>query len=188
MEKTKKNLGKKILSLMFYVIIIFLILYIMVSLFLPKQTVNIFGFKPYVVITNSMEPELMKDDLIFVKSPNYEELTKGDIITFYGDLYLDGEIDIVTHYINSITEVDGVRYYRTNGYQLPVDNWVLNDEDILGSYLFKIPFLGNIVNFVKSPFGIAAVAVNVGVIIAIVILLKKDKTNEIKDDIKEEEK
>ncbi len=159
-------------------------IYIIVAVIFPKQTANIFGFKPYVVITNSMEPELMEDDLIFVKSPNYEELLEGDIITFYGDLYLDGEIDIVTHYINSITEVDGIRYYRTNGHELPVDNWILNDDDILGSYLFRIPFLGNIVNFIQSPFGVAAVVVNVGVIFAVVILLKKDKINKLKADNK----
>lgn len=132
MEYKKNDLKKKILSLLFYVVVGILVVFIFFEVFFPKSTVKVFGFKPYTVITQSMEPVLMEDDLIFVTNPKYEELKPDDIITFSVDIYNDGVMDIVTHYIYSVTTVDGERVYRTHGYQLPVDAWQLSDEDILG--------------------------------------------------------
>ena len=184
---TKNDLKKKILSLLFYVVVGILVVFIVFEVFFPKYTVKVFGFKPYTVITQSMEPVLLEDDLILVTNPKYEELKEDDIITFSVDIYNDGVMDIVTHYIHSVTTINGERVYKTHGHLLPVDGWELNDEDILGIYSVRIPVLGKIVNFIKSPFGIAAIVVNVGVIVAIVYLLKNNKSEvEEKEEIKED--
>lgn len=180
-----KNIKNYIKQIIFLILVSLLMIFIFFEIFFPRQTINVFGFKPYTVITKSMEPVLMENDLIFVKKVNLEELKKDDIITFYVDIYNDGDIEVVTHYINLVTEVNGERVYRTNGYNLPRDAWSLNDEDILGEYVFRIPYAGKIVEFIRSPFGIAAIIVNLGVIITIVYLLKKDKKSE-SEEVKEE--
>jgi signal peptidase len=41
--------------------------------------------------------------------------------------------------------------------------------------MFKVPWVGVPIRFLQSPFGIAAIIVNAGVIAGIVILLKEDK-------------
>ncbi len=176
-----KKLKNRFKQIIFYLLVSLLLVFIVFEIFFPRQTVNVFGFKPYTVITASMEPVLMENDLIFVKKANLEELKKDDIITFYADIYNDGDIEVVTHYINSVTEIDGERIYRTNGHNLPKDAWSLTDEDILGEYVFRIPLMGKIVEFIRSPFGIAAILVNAGVIVTIVYLIRKDNLDSVKE-------
>ena len=142
-----KNIKNYIKQITFLILVSLLMIFIFFEIFFPRQTINVFGFKPYTVITKSMEPVLMENDLIFVKKVNLEELKKDDIITFYVDIYNDGDIEVVTHYINLVTEVNGERVYRTNGYNLPRDAWSLSDEDILDEYVFRIPYAGKIVEF-----------------------------------------
>jgi len=190
MEKqTKKNVWNNIKSIIFYVFAGILISYILIEVVLPSQTIKIFQFKPYVVVTESMEPVIKVNDLIVVTNPNLDKLEVGDIITFKADIDYNGTKEVVTHYIYSIeTNLQGNRVFQTirNGGTVP-DVWTLTDQDILGTYAFRIPFLGTIINFVKSPFGIAAVSVNVVVIISIIYIIKVSKKEEIKKSSNEDQ-
>lgn len=181
-ESTQKaKIWNYIKTGLFYVFASILIVYIMINIFIPEQTVKVFGFKPYVVVTESMEPYIMVNDLIVVKNPKTDELVVEDIITFYADINYDGEKEVVTHYIYSITEDgNGDLVFRTHPYFENVEDtipdfWVLGEDDILGEYMFKIPKIGSFVQFVKSPFGIAAMFVNIGIIVGIVYLMKKQE-------------
>ncbi len=168
-------------KILFYVVVAFLSVFILFEIFLPGQTVKVFGFKPYHVMTQSMEPVLNANDFIIVGNPDVDELEEGDIITFYADIDYNGEEEIVTHYIYSIEEDSPGDYtIRTNRHysddqNIVPDTWELSEEDVLGVYAFRIPFLGYVTEFLKSPFGIAAIVVNAGVITAIVILVKREK-------------
>lgn len=190
MEKqSKKHVWNNIKSIIFYVFAGILISYILIEVVLPSQTIKIFQFKPYVVVTESMEPVIKVNDLIIVTNPNLDKLEVGDIITFEADIDYNGTKEVVTHYIYSIeTNLQGVRVFQTirNGGTVP-DVWTLTDQDILGTYAFRIPFLGTIINFVKSPFGIAAVSVNVVVIISIIYIIKVSKKEEIKKSSNEDQ-
>lgn len=173
--KTKKILNQ-VGSIFFFIVAGLLILYILLELFLPNMTIKVFQFKPYVVVTESMEPVLDVDDLIIVTNPKVDELEVGDIITFRADIDYNGTKEIVTHYVNSITETNGEYTIRTNRYGSTVpDTWILSGDDVIGVYSFRVKQLGVFINFVKSPFGIAAIAVNVIVIGAIVYIVKSGK-------------
>jgi signal peptidase len=144
------------------------------------MTIKVFGFKPYVVITESMEPVINVNDMVVVRQFDMDEAEVGDIITFNADIDYNGTQEVVTHYIYSITDDNGTTIIRTNRYfdedATPIpDTWLLTEDDVLGAYWFQIPKLGFLVQFLKSPFGIAAILVNAGVITAIVLLLKKGK-------------
>ena len=177
----KKTNTKELISMIVaFVVIGVLALYIVLQLVAPDLTVKVFGFKPYVVITESMEPVLNVNDMVIVKRFDVEELEAGDIITFRADIDYDGDKEIVTHYIYSIGEDDDGYRIRTRRYyeeesQYAPDNWTLSEDDVLGLYSFHIPWVGSIAQFVKSPFGIAAIIVNVGVIVGIVYIIKYGK-------------
>lgn len=175
-SKTKKIL-KQTSSILFYVLSGLLITFILMEIIIPKSTIKVFQFKPYVVITESMEPVLNVDDMIIVYNPNLDKLDKGDIITFEADINYDGTKEVITHYIDSITlDSQDERVYRTIRHDgVAPDSWILRDDDIIGVYGFRIPKLGVLVTFLRSPFGIAAVAVNIVIIIGIVILVKSGK-------------
>ena len=177
---------------LFYFVAGVLVFYISIAIFMPDKTVKVFGFKPYVVITNSLEPYINVNDLIIVKNPKIEDLEEEDIITFMADINYDGEKEVVTHYIYSIAENnEGETIIRTHRYfeegqTISPDYWVIGADDVLGQYVFKINKLGYIVQFLKSPFGIAAVVVNLGVAAGIVYLVKNGGNKVIKEVDKEE--
>ena len=190
-QMNKKKYLEYIKIGLFYLIAGVLVLYISIAIFIPDKTVKVFGFKPYVVITNSLEPYINVNDLIIVKKPKIDDLEEEDVITFMADINYDGEKEVVTHYIYSITENNNgdtiIRTHRyfEDGVTVIPDYWVIGADDVLGQYVFKINKLGYIVQFLKSPFGIAAVVVNVGVAAGIVYLIKKGDPKVIK---KEEDK
>ncbi|MBU1143142.1 MAG: signal peptidase I [Firmicutes bacterium] len=175
-KKTMKTVG----TIAFFIFSGLLVLYILMELFIPDMTIKVFQFKPFVVITESMEPVIDVDDMVVVFNPNLDKLEVGDIITFKADIDYNGTKETITHYIHTITENnDGDRIFRTNRYGSTVpDTWILRDADIIGVYGFRIPQLGVFINFIKSPFGIAAVSVNLIVIGAIVYLVKSGKKQE----------
>lgn len=177
------GLKDKIVTVIAFIIIAVLSMYVVLQIVAPDMTVRVFGFKPYIVITDSMEPELSVNDVVVVTRFDVEDLEVGDIITFHADVNYDGENDIVTHYIHSVNINDGEYSFRTRPYyadpaDYSPDPWVLSENDILGVYSFDIPWIGTIGQFVRSPFGIAAIVVNVGVIIGIVIILRNAKEEE----------
>lgn len=189
-SQTKMNAWSWIKSILFYIVAGLLFIYILIELFIPTMTIKIFQFKPYVVVTESMEPVINVNDLIIDVNPNLDNLVVGDIITFNADIDYNGSKEIVTHYIFSIGEsASGDRIFRTvrNGGTVP-DTWVLTDEDILGQYAFRIPKLGNVINFIKTPFGVAAISVNVIVIVAIVYIIKSSKKDELETKTNEDQK
>jgi signal peptidase I len=180
-EKNKnKEIIKLIGTIFFFTLSGLLILFILLEAFLPHMTVKVFQFKPYTVITESMEPVINVGDMAIVTNPTNKKLDNlqaGDIITFEADIDYNGTKEVVTHFVFSVSEnSQGERIIRTNRYgSTTADPWVLRDQDILGVYAFRIPWIGNLVNFIKSPYGIAAIAVNVLVIGGIIYIVKTGK-------------
>ena len=63
--------------------------------------------------------------------------------------------------------------YYEDGEEVFADYWTIGEDDVLGEHMFTVPYVGAVVQFVKSPFGIAAMFVNLGVIAGIVYIMKK---------------
>lgn len=183
-----KKFWEKFRSIFFYIIVFILISYILLQAIAPRATVKVFGFKPFVVVTQSMEPVINVNDVVFIKNFDINDLENEDIITFLADVNYDGEKEIVTHYIYSITEdtsgeliIRTHRYFENEEDYIP-DNWFLTEDDILGQYMFHIPKIGAVIQFLKSPFGIGAMVFNIGIIITIIYLIKKEKNQQINQD------
>lgn len=143
-----------------------ILLYIASTLFMPELTIKIFGFQPYVVVTESMEPEFMVNDAVVATNFNIDEAEVGDIITFKADIDYNGTEEIVTHYIYSIEGEGSDAVIRTHrhfeeGESVVPDTWLLNPDDVIGSVAFGIKYFGLITGFIKSIYGIAVIAINV---------------------------
>lgn len=146
----------KILKKSFYLIIIFLILFILIMLITPEKINNILDYKFYSVLTNSMEPEIPTYSLVCIKKFKKDEiidLKPQQIITFHANRF--GENIIITHHFNKteITE-DGTIIYRTNAAgKENLDNYETTRDDLIGTYIFHIPYIGKFILFLKSKFG-----------------------------------
>ncbi len=169
---------KKVLNILFYIFTTFLMVVVILELVAPSKTIDLIGFKGYSVATPSMEPIIKVGDIIIIVKADLDNLKADDIISFYADLNGDGIDEVVTHAIREIVYEDEVRLFRTYGINNTSDDlYHTTDEDIVGSYLFRVPFLGYVVLFInvmfRNPILLGLVILNITIIIILVKFIKK---------------
>lgn len=180
-----KKRTNKIINIILYTILAIVLL---VNLFILYQAkVNddevpaIFGYKPFIVMSGSMETEIYTNDLIFVKTTDTDKLTKDDIIAFR-----TADNVVVTHRIVEVKEEkNGDRYFVTKGDNNQTqDSDLVREKDVEGKYVSRIPKIGSWFLFISKPVGMI-----VSILIAIIIIfiyafinMEKDKKEESKED------
>ena len=125
----------------------------------PNKVPSIFGYKPFVVLSGSMESEIYTGDLAIVKEIDPSTLKVGDIIAFKDE---DGYV--VTHRIKEIENVDGTKRFITKGDNNNTeDNGFVTLDRVEGIYVFKIDGFGNVVLTLQKP-------VTLGIVLGVIIL------------------
>lgn len=146
----------------------------------PDKIPDIFGYKPMIVLSGSMETAIYTGDLVFVKTVNIETLKENDIIAFRND-----NDTVTTHRIVEKVEKDGKNFFTTKGDNNRVEDADLVDEaDIEGVYVFKIPKLGQILMILKEPQSLAVILLII-LVIGLIWLYMADKME--KEEIKKED-
>jgi signal peptidase len=110
---------------------------------------------PLVVLTESMEPEIMSGDLIICKKINAGDVKEGDVISFF-DPEGNGS-SVVTHRVIALVIEDGALVgFRTQGDNNDIeDRLTVPTENLVGLWTGKrFGGLGNLVLFTQSPLGI----------------------------------
>jgi len=133
------------------------------------------SYQSLVVLSGSMEPAIKTGALIFTAATDMNSLQTGDIITFQQDE--DGNMP-VTHRIEEIKE-DG-NFITKGDANNTVDNTVVLPTEIQGKMLVSIPWLGYVINFSKSLYGIILLVI----IPAFLIIIDESKT--IKNELEKE--
>lgn len=111
-------------------------------------------FDAYVIVSPSMVPTINVQDAIIIVRTSPDDLEQGDIISYLAmDDYYAGKV--ITHRIIGIMEAsDGSLLYRTKGDNNNVaDDVLVNEKEVYGKVLFKIPMLGYIQRFLSTYFG-----------------------------------
>ena len=158
-KKSNKVLDiiKRILVIIVVVFAVFVMIFTIVSVnTFDSNERSIFGYKIYVVLSDSMEPEFSSGSLVL--SQNVDDVNKlevGDIITFVPNVREEGADKTVTHRIVAINkDKDGHPLFNTKG-----DNVTIQDEaavgymQVLGQYKTSIPYLGYFFNFLHTTPG-----------------------------------
>lgn len=132
-----------------------LLILIFCDIFFPDVHREIFPYRFYYVLTNSMEPTIGTNSLVLVQTyDDNMKIEKDDIIVFFANRF--GEEMAIMHRFSHLEKSEeGEVLYKTHpeGSDL-LDMYETKQEDILGVYLFHIPYLGKIILFLKSVFGI----------------------------------
>lgn len=178
-------------NIIFYIFAFFISSYILLEVFAPTKTVDIIGFKSYIIVSQSMEPDIMVNDLIIIRKVKEEDLDVRDVIAFSVYIPELGEKSTVTHYINAIEVINSDTIYTTQGATASIDAWTdesgnpveITYEDVEGRVVFVIPNLGHIINILKDPISIGLIGIN-GVIIYLLVKVFKstDKKEVLKED------
>ena len=105
------------------------------------------GYNLYLVRSESMTPTINMGDLIITgpsDGPIKGEIKPGTIITF------EHRDELVTHRVKAI---DGSALTTKGDAAEDIDPWAVSLSDIRGVYLFKIPSVGYVTNFVQTKTG-----------------------------------
>lgn len=135
---------------------------VMVALAVLLVGVRVIGLTPYTVLSGSMEPTYRVGSLIYVREIDASDIEVGTPITFT----VSGGAMVATHRVYELTELDGEVAYITKGDANDVVDPPVRYENVIGSPVFSIPYLGYFSSWLQSGAGVIA-----GIALAAVLLL-----------------
>ena len=147
-NQKEKSLSKNLLvfiSSLQKVFSLFLIFIFMILLF-PR----LFNLTPYAVVSGSMEPSISVGSLVYISKKDFDEISKGDVITFV----LNEDLIVATHRVIDIDKKD--KTFITKG-----DANNTNDaspvyfKNLLGVVRYSIPIFGYLVFLLQDKVTIA---------------------------------
>ena len=111
------------------------------------------GYKPFIVLSGSMETAINIGDLIIVKDVNPKNIKPNDIITFKKDNV------VISHRVVEIQNNEGTSIrFKTKGDNNNVaDDFTVNINEIEGIFVNKIPGVGNFLLLLSKPMGLVLV-------------------------------
>ena len=150
----------RVINVLATVVILVAFVVLLRTVFTPAGEIpTIMGYGFMRTLTGSMEPAIPVHSFIVVDTDNSQVYQVGDIITFHSsDDALEGSLN--THRIAAIDEVNGMRSFTTKGDNNDVaDTHIISDGDIVGKYLFSLPQMGKVMDFLSSSMGFLIVIV-----------------------------
>ena len=142
--------------------------------------VRLFGVDMFVVLSGSMEPTYATGSVIYVVEKDVETLESG-VITYK----LNGNT-VVTHRIAEVTEQNGALAFKTKGDANEIaDATLVVAEQIIGTPVFSLPYLGFLSAYLQSGAGrYAMIAVGAAVLLLFMLpeFLAEDKKKEKKSE------
>lgn len=178
---------KKIITIIIMVIlcsILFISGVILINSYIkPDEIPSFFGWKPFIVLSGSMETQIMTGDVVVVKEIDAKELKENDIVAFK-----DTDNIVITHrIIETIKDENGNTEYKTKGdNNNDEDNGYVKPEQIEGIYKFRIGKLGNLALFVQTPVGMI-ICISIPLLMLLLLQWKESlNNNKTKNDIQEE--
>lgn len=138
---------------------------------------RVIGLKVFHVVSGSMTPTYNVGDLIYVKPLAGEDFEVGMPITFV----LNEDLVVATHRVVSV-DVENQHIYTKGDANDAPDAPVVHFKNVIGTPVFKIPYLGYVSKYIQSPPG-SYIAIAAGVALLILVFLpdligKKKKTEQ----------
>ena len=158
--KEKTTVNHKIMTAIGIVLCIILIPILIINVTLivksyihTEEVPKIGGYAPLIVLTGSMEPEILSGDLIVVEQIDGADVRVGDVIAFFDP---DGNgTSILTHRVIELYDEEGTIYFRTQGdANDTADRLPVSADKLVGIYVARIGGAGNIAMFMQTTAGL----------------------------------
>ena len=145
----------------------------------PDEVPSFFGWKPFIVLAESMEHTIYSGDVVIVKEIDSKELKKGDIIAYKQE-------NIVFFFFLSqvINENESTKYITKGDNIADVDPGYVLESQFEGILKKKKKKIGNLIIFIQTPLGTFTL-LSIPLILLILVDLRESVRN--KHIINEEE-
>lgn len=141
-------IGIAVCALLVFILVINVTI-IVKSYISPDKVPDFMGYKPFIVLSGSMEPTILAGDLIITKVTVPEQIAKDDIIAFRADKNV-----VVTHRVTEVRTTEDVLTFLTKGdANTGADAKAVTVADLEGIYLWRAAGLGNFAMFLQTPIG-----------------------------------
>lgn len=171
---------KKVLKVLKWLLVTVLCLILALNVYIiiqskskPNSVPSVFGYKPFIVLSGSMKPNIMVGDLILVKKVDTNKLKVGDVIAFR-----DSENYVTTHRIKKIIKGDKEPCFVTQG-----DNNNTEDAEkacsksVEGKYVKRIARIGNALLFIQEPLGFTIMMLVIFIVCVVIYIVQDKKAN-----------
>ena len=186
-KKEPVNRLLSILSVILCVLLVPILIFnctLIIKSYTNKDAVPDFaGYRPFIVMTGSMEPVIMSGDLIFTKTIDPNDIKAGDIISFTDPA--GNGVSVVTHrVVEVINEANGLSFRTKGDANNAEDQDLVPASKILGIYLTRISGMGSAVMFMQTTTGLI-----ICVVVPLILLIGYDfvRRGKIDRDKKKEE-
>ncbi len=142
-----------------------LLLVVLIALVAVLVLPRLFGIKPLVVLSGSMEPTYHVGSLIYVAGTKPEKLKVGDAVTYM----MDDHETMITHRIIEVDPENQCVYTKGDANQV-ADGGAVGYSQIVGKAIFSIPKMGYLANYFTTGSGTIVLITGVIVILILVIM------------------
>ena len=155
--KRALDIAVRIITTVILIFSVCVMIFTVISVNTVGKDADFLGYKPYIVLSDSMRDTFAVGDLSVSAQADPETLEPGDIITFtsidpsnYGT--------VITHKIREITEYEGDPAFVTYGTTTGVDDsYPVPFDNVIGEYKFRLPKMGYFFEFLTTPAGYVTV-------------------------------
>jgi signal peptidase I len=184
----KKTLLKKRLKIIswaiFSPVILFVLSVIIMQSFWPSAMLKVYGMNYFLIAnTKSMQPNLLTNDLVFIKKYNFDKIKTGDYVAFETTAAINGKSAKITvvHEVIEVLLSGDEKALRTKGTNpnVGVDARLLTvggkegTNTYIGKYSGKSRTLGWVIAFLKSPLGLTVIGLDIALFISILFIKSK---------------
>ena len=180
MKEKKKSKGLHILRT---VLIVFLSIILLINIVIiiqtktnPEKVPNIFGYKPFIVLSGSMETKINIGDLVIVKEIEPKNLKVNDIIAFR-----EKKDFVTTHRIIEVVNGDDICFKTKGDNNNTADDGNVCAKSIEGKYKFKIPKIGSAILFIQKPLGFMVMIMTI-IIVGMSVYFFANRKRKISDE------
>ena len=121
------------------------------------------GFKPFILVSSSMEPTIAEGSLVFARSTDLSSLKDGDAV-----VYRTNGLLVLHRYIKP-----GTLQGDANSLSQAVE---LTEANLVGTYAFHLPGVGKLISVLVSHKWVLWALISVMVILACTRFDKKEAT------------
>ena len=127
------------------------------------------GLQVFTVLSGSMEPTYHTGSLIYVKKVDPLTVQAGEVITFMLD-----EDTVATHRVVEVVpdeeDASVVRFRAKGDANDSEDGGLVHSNNLLGTPVFTIPYLGYVANYIQHPPGMYVAIAGAAVLLILVFL------------------
>jgi signal peptidase len=111
-----------------------------------------FGYRPYTVLTGSMEPTISAGDVVIDARISPLDARVGDVVTFRDP---EDQSKLITHRVKRIRRSGSHLWFVTQGdANNTTERWRIATDGELGRVVYAIPWIGHLAVLTRTPWGL----------------------------------